>query len=59
METHGIAIRRLEVVDEIDKLSVDVCAGAGIRGLGVHDICIDRSAKVATKDRQVEQKRRA
>lgn len=58
LKSHGVAIG-LQVVHEIDKLSVDIGAGAGVGGLGEDDICIGRSAVALTMGRQAKQKRRA
>ena len=38
LEAHGVA-SRLEVVDEIDELGVDIGARTSVRRLGVDDIC--------------------
>ena len=47
LQSHGISIR-LEVIDEIDELGVDVRACARVCRLGVHDIYSDRSAWATT-----------
>lgn len=58
LQTHGIP-GGLEVVHEIDELSINVCARPSVGRLREDDICIDRSAMAHTKGRRVEQERRA
>lgn len=58
LKSHGVAIG-LQMVHKIDKLSVDIGAGAGVGGLREDDICIGRSAVALTSGRLAKQKRRA
>ena len=47
------------MANKVYELGVGICAGASVGWLRVDYICIDGSAVVETKDRLVEQKRRA